>query len=275
MFFFLADTTKEPLFTKRLEALELRRLSKIISCAITAFFLNDAYAQVFITPRADVTDYTSASVDLMNKRLGNSNLLPQASQFGRAISYGFQLGYTPPPYRWYYTLSYFQTKEAFSSSNAAKTSIEADYFIRSALFGAGIRIYPLEERKLVRSKKPKDRYKNRLFLDLHGKFGGMMTSHNFSLQSPNDNTKVIYATTSIHHIYGAELNAKYLLTENFDFSTYAGYYFTGRAASTHSLNSFVVRGEDLRYKAKDLQLKKLTDSPLQIWQVGAGITLNF
>jgi hypothetical protein len=232
---------------------------------------SSALGVVTLGPEAGVTSLHGDGVNRMNERLEDSEVMTVGRNHTVALDWGVSA-------RWFDKTMNRAGVVAVSRSSdtvAAKgvgASTESVLSSTEVLAGYQMRLFPFANTIITPLSKG---WSGRHLFILGGPLVGLdQVSHTYRLESRLDDTEIRYSASSLHGAGGAELLVGYPFTEQIHLLIGGRLLYSVPLQTKSSVQSFRVRQEDLRFRASDLEVERLTGSTIQSWSASATIQVG-
>lgn len=246
-----------------------------------------ATKKMHVGAHAGLLLYGSPSLNVMNKRLGNSLALPVSSEFGRTQGYALHWRNSTRE-TWHWGLEGTLASETLSAEGTSTPParvMASTAFQNLSLWGA-LRFAPLPRFSASSFSpflglvgfRPNSGGTNSIkgfYALLIAKAGFGRFSHSYELEIPQDNSAVAYSGWALNGHYGGGLRAAYRLGQWADFELETCYVGTLPLLARTEVSSFLVEGQNLLSRKGELQAHDITRSRWQMVSVTAGLSLFF
>jgi hypothetical protein len=246
----------------------MRRGAIILQLALSS---SSALGVVTLGPEAGVTSLRGDGVERINSRLSDTDVMTIANSHDVALGWGISAHWFNKTLLRTGGLSIAHSSDSIRAKGIG-ASAQSDLTSLSLLAGYQMRLFPFSTTTVTPLSNG---WSGRHIFVLGGPLFGLgQIAHSYTLESRLDDTEIAYTARSIHGTGGAELSVGYLLSNQIQLLISGRATYSLPLHTESSVSSFRVRQEDLRFRASELEVDKLTGSTLQTWSASAGIQVG-
>lgn len=243
-------------------------LQKIVCFIATCALQVCAHAAITLEPKVGSQWFRGNGFSIMNSRLSESSTLKVTQTHDSAYGWGLAARYSNKEFNSTFGISYFGISDLIEIKGLG-TSVSSKVSITQALLDYQWRLFPARPMQI--SGQTQSGIGNRIFVFVGPIAGITSVKHSYKLLSSLENKQVEYEAQSLHLTTGAELSSGFTVLKRLHILL-SGKIFFGKPITTESgVSNFAIDNQDLRFRAADLEVGKLTGSNITSWLCTAGV----
>jgi hypothetical protein len=215
---------------------------------------------------------SSSGLTAMNSRLGSSTTLKVTEQHGRATVYGGRAVFAAADYPWIAQFSGdFFSQSIANSGVGSRVSSQLSHY--NAMGSFEWKLFPSAPMRLKFVKQL--RFSRRIYVTAGPLVGLSWATHGYKLSSILDDSDIEYTSQSLLVAGGLQGSFGYAVSRNVHVGFLTRAVWSYPVYSSAEIPKFLLFGQDVRFRGKELGVETLTGTLLTQYSGAAFLTLMF